>query len=238
MNVSNLAIGVLAAGLATVASASAATITSTPFSIGYGSTAPNGLWSTSEFPQTLPGGDFLLTVDVAGDGQSRTGITFTNGVPDELGGINNAYSAAAGSFAASLTGTYNGTPGDVAAIPNYHVEVQISQMSFYGSAGGTANLKETTLGHEQSQSAQTLPAAYTFAQFVWDSGSGLTNYSSVGTTQTRTFGIDDSPAGGAFLDGFQASGNIVVTYDAVPEPASLGLMALGGLLLVRRRRQV
>jgi hypothetical protein len=244
MKVSSAAI-TMVAGLAMAASASAATITSTPFSVGYGFSAQTNGWNTTEtsWLNTLPSTDFSFGISVVGGQQSNTGPNFTGRkiIAPPAGG-SYGESADPSTFGVTLTGTYTGTPGDVdLSDPGYQITINISQISIYGASQTTNSTQslgfnETTAGHAQSQTPQTIAAGTNYAangpytQAVWDPA----DYSSAATTQVRTF--DLSPTGTIYTDGFEVFGTIDVSYNQVPEPASLGLLAAGSLLLLRRRR--
>jgi hypothetical protein len=243
----------MVAGLATAASVSAATI-STPFSVGYGyqGNATANSWNTSETSSsnTLPSGDFSLSIAMDGTQTSPTGPSFV----DRHLGTGTAGQGPAGTqsgnptnFLATLIANYTGTPADADPInPNYQIEIDITQISVYGTSQTTArtqtlNFNETTTGNTQSQAPVTIAAGTSYAyygpytQVVWDPA----DFQSPITAgpQIRTFTLTRT-ADPIYIDGFEVIGNVVVTYNAaVPEPASLGLMAAAGLLTLRRRRK-
>jgi hypothetical protein len=243
MKVSTATIG-MAAVLALAASAGAATITSGNFSIGYGfsATQTGSGWTTTETAAQNVGltGDFGLSIDPTSSLSSSGGPIFTNRVLQT--GTNGSRSGWPTDFQATITGSYTGTPADAASNPDYHIQVSITEISIYGTdyyVDGTLGFNETTPGNTQSQTPQTInsssltngwdAAAYT--QVSWDP----TDVSVAGLSQTRTFTLSPSSRSQQ-VDGFEVFGNVVVIYNAVPEPASMGLLAAGGLLLMRRRR--
>jgi hypothetical protein len=254
MKVSTATIGMVAV-LALAASAGAATITSGNFSLGYG--YANDHWSTDETsatnspnPNVYLTGDFTLG-DVAFTGikASNGGVGFAdrvlgnNGTNNQSGYIGGGADAP---FSATVTGSYTGpTPVDAAANPNYQVELNITAVKIYatqfGAGSDTVNWTETTVGNLQSQSPQAVGKAgvydpTNYVHIVWNDPTGFLSPSGT-TSQTRSFGLESNDAGNIALDGFEVFGNVVLNYDAVPEPASLGLLAMGGLLMIRRRRK-
>jgi len=247
---------ILAAGLlaAATASAGAATITSGNFSLGYG--YANDKWSTDETssisspnPNVYLSGNFTLgDVTFTGIKASNGGVGFAdrilghNGTNNQSGyigviGVNELFSA-------TITGSYTGpTPADAAANPNYQVEVNITAIKIYaaqfGASSDTVNWTETTAGNVQSQSPQAVGTAgvsdpANYVHIGWNPAEFLSPVGS--TSQTRSFGLGSNNPENIALDGFEIFGNMVLHYDAVPEPASLGLLSLGGLAMRRRRR--
>lgn len=256
------------AGLLCAASAQAATITSTSFSLGYGAdtggpVAPQSVhWTDNETSgsNTDVTGPFTASVaftsrtpspdgdSVYDNGASSSGPIFTGRtLADSPGGVNTGFSSWSPRFQATVSGTYTGPPPiDVAVVANYQFSVVITSIRIWGTAvifntDGLEDLffTETTPLHGTSSLSQTLPTAgasaeqaAAYAQLVWDPA----DFSTPGVTDGRVFVLDTA----AFphqrgIDGFEVFGHLVLTYDAIPEPASLGLLALGGLLLLRRR---
>lgn len=233
----------LAVGL--TSGASAATITSTPFSLGYG--FHNNSWNTTETAafNSLPTGDFSLLVTPSGTGWSASGPSFTNRTLGTSGGD---YSGVSSDFQVVVSATYTGTPLDVDVDPGYQVQLNITSIRIWANGysgpentGTTVAFSETTPGHESVQSPATPTAPYaapqiagSYSQVVWNPDDF---FSDVGTTTTTRTLVLQLPAGAsAAIDGFEVFGDIVVTYNAIPEPAGLGLLA-GGLLLAGRRRR-
>lgn len=235
-----------------VARVDAASITSAPFSFGYGYT-PSATWNTSEtaaFNTPTVQGDFTFTPTVTGGGFDSTGPVFTGRVLGDGSGdyiaTSIAYPGVPGllaSIAASFTGP---APIDAAPVPNYQIVLNISQISIYGanySPGFTAStlaFTELTPGHASNSPAIALnnfapvQLASQVTQLVWDPA----DYAENGFTFTRSFGLlaeDESP-----VDGFEVFGTVTLFYDALPpapEPSSLMLLGLGTLVLSLRRRR-
>ncbi len=238
--------------------ANAATIISDSFSIAQGfaqnGALNSGLYDTSETAgvNVSPGANFTLSVSINAGTLSATGFTFVNGVLANLGGTN--YSSyvdpgLVGAFLVTLDADYTGpTPGDAAPIPNYKLQLNITNVSLWAAGfeaqglSGTLGWTETTAGNAQAQtpvSIETNPGAnwLTLANYnnvAWTP----TGFESTGTNQARTFGQAQTGAGFA-EDGFLVTGNIVLTYDAVPEPSTAGLIFLavgvGGFSFLRRQ---
>jgi hypothetical protein len=234
-----LGLCVLAASL----QATAATISSDSFTFALGKTSADFAWNGNEnaatnSPATI--GDFTYSPSATSDAFSGTGPTFggmtlANGNPGNFSGYSN-------DFVLNITGSYAGTPGD-----NCKVNVEITNVSIYGVAysglsSGDFQFTETTPGHAASSPAVALNTVT--AGDILALG-GAANYNLLawnpddfdvdGTSFTRTFVL----GGSAFaIDGLVVEGKVNLTYDAVPEPATLGLLILGGLGLLRRKMSV
>jgi len=252
----------LLAGLVVTGSARAATITSTNFSLGYGATqlGPQSThWTTLETAgsNTDVTGPFATSVaftartpspdgdDSYDNGASGAGPVFTGRTLAD--GDNTEFSSWSPRFQVTVTGSYTGPPPiDVAPLPNYQFSVVITSIRIWGTArdfnaDGVGDLffTETTPLHGASSPAQAVPTsgptvdlAAAYAQLVWNP----TDFSTPGINDGRVFVLDTA----AFphqrgVDGFEVFGNLVLTYDVIPEPASIGLLAVGGLLFLRRR---
>lgn len=237
-----LAMGVVALG--TAVSASAATISSGSFSIGYGITETTNTWDTTETAGVNVNvtGDFSLALNVVGSLASNAGPLFIDRVLTSSGGSRSGYSP---DFGVTATAAYTGTPVDAAATPNYQITLNVTSIRIYANGYNTSNptdgtsvyFTETTPGNAQSQSPVAVGpyAAANLAGSYTDINWNPVDIYSAGTNQIRNFGFLVN-GGDGFLDGFEIFGDIVVTYDAVPEPASLGLIGVGALLMGRRRR--
>ncbi len=232
-------------------SVNAATIVSDNFSIAQGYVAP-GIFNTSETSSVnvSPGANFDLDVSVIGAALSTTGFTFINGVlGGTLGGNYSSYSSSV--FSVALDASYVGpTPLDAAAIPDYKLQLNITGISIWAAGfslqgqSSTLGWTETTVGNTQAQTQQSIetnpgPNWLTLANYVnliWTPS----GFQSAGEDQTRTFGLAQSIPDNFALDGFLVTGNIVLTYTAVPEPGSTGLVlsaaVIGFIMLHRRAR--
>lgn len=251
-------------GLLSVASAiNAAVISSPNFSIGLGYAQPannvGGVWDNSETatvntPTTQ--GDFSLSLAATGPIYIGRGAKFTNRVL--VDGDNNARAAWINDggvspisvFNAPVTASYNGAaPGDAAATPNYQLQVVITSVSIHaGSEVGSTTLgfAETTASHTQTQTPVALTGtpgsgyqlASSYSKVTWDPADYATSLANLNDAFVRTFGIPSPYAAGSdprYIDGLEITGHVELIYDAVPEPASMALVALGGLCMRRRR---
>lgn len=254
--------GVIGSSLMT-AGAQGAQITSTDFSIGYGFAA-SGTWDTSETAgsNTAISGPFTLSIAPVSNNYEGPGATFpgrvlTNGTV----GVNN-FSAAGNdggggahpAFRVPITANYNGAaPGDASGTPNYQIQIEITSIGIYagvntGAGGPAQNLSftETTPSHGDTSPATsvansgayavgvTRPAA-NYTHLSWDPSDYATSLANLNDTFTRTFSTDAPSSHIIFLDGLEISGRVHLIYDAVPEPASIALLGLGGLFIQRRR---
>lgn len=242
-----------------------ATLTSADFSMGYGadgiattnfrtasSTRP---WSDNEnlannSPTTQ--GAFTFSPQPLGGRSGGFGATFPNRTLTD--GVDGDISAAVSSsvvphFNIPIEASYNGAaPVDVVADdPNYRLMIEITRISIWAAAwpGFRTSMEwdEITAGHgatsptvaliESNQSA--LASSYT--QVAWDPADFGLPLGSVNATATRTFTITPDTVGSDFryLDGLEIEGRVHLVYNAIPEPASLMVLGLGGLVLMRRR---
>jgi hypothetical protein len=233
-----------------VVRAEAVSITSAPFSFGYGYT-PAANWNTSEtaaFNTPTVQGNFTFTPTVTGGGFDGTGPVFTGRVLGNGGGdfiaTSIAYPGQAG-LLASIAAAYTGPlPIDAAPVPNYQIQLNISKVSIYGAdytGFGVPSLAftELTPGHVSNSPAIALPSsspiqfANQMVQLVWDPA----DYAENGFTFTRSFGllaVNESP-----VDGFEVFGTVTLLYENIPapEPSSIVLLGLGTVVLSLHRRR-
>lgn len=71
------------------------------------------------------------------------------------------------------------------------------------------------------------------ADLAFFTGAGTLDYNVVGDS---TFSLSSNTGNLAALATATAGGTITVTYDYIPEPATMGLLGMGALALIRRRR--
>lgn len=251
------ALGFLALTIAVSSGMNAAMIVSDQFSFGYGKDN-----NTSGLPWTLKTGggttsntigNFTFTPTVESGIYASNGPIFNNNRV-LTNGITNASSTAGntGTWSMSVTGSYTGTtPADAAANPNFRITLIIENISIYATSYGNPappnNLlawTETTAGHMSSSepitliyagsTAANLNTAANFLPLAWNPDDFLI----AGTTSTRSFGfLTDTIRP---IDGFEITGRIEITYDAIPEPSTtaLGLLGLATIsfLFFRKRR--
>lgn len=232
-----------------------ATITSANFSLGYGfnrlAVGGVGAWNTLETSSqntatTL--GDFSFVPSLSGLEDTSAGLTFTDRVLATTG----TFSTCAYTMNMSLAGSWTGTkPVDAAADPNYRITIDITSIKVWGHSSNPTEgadkikLTETTSGYEKADYALFAPLHGTMEggniqyvenwnQMIWNP----TNYATSGTSFTRLLNVLNNSAADVPIDGLEIYGNVVLTYDVIPEPTGLLLLGTGSLLaLARRRRQ-
>lgn len=194
--------------------------------------------------------NFTLSTVIVAAASSQSGFAFPNG-DYGIGGLGANWSAyTTPGFLVTLDATYvGGTPGDAAPIPNYKVQLNITSISIRAAAFApqgdsyTLGWTETTPGNTQSQSPQSIetnPGPNWLTLANWDNLAWApAGFQNTGLDQSRTFGLAESNLSGFALDGFLVTGNIVMTYDAVPEPSTMGLifLAAGVVGFSSRRRK-
>jgi len=235
-----------------------AIITSGNFSLGYGYNklaeagtvvSWNGLENTDpRFINVNTLGDFSLVPTLTGITYTAGGTAFTD--RELVNGGSEAQSAYITTM--SLAGTWAGTkPADAAADPNYRITINITGIKIwaYGYEAPqprTLVLRETTPGYTQDYATFTPPFVNTsmynpgpWTQNTWDTLSN--NYTTSGTSSTRSLWLGPNDLVHADLDapmdGLEIYGNVVLTYDVIPEPTGLLLLGTGTLLVLARRRQ-
>lgn len=219
---------------------------------GFVGTGPgSGAFNTSETSgvNISPGSNFIFNVSIAADALSTTGFTFVDAVMGGYG-VDSFSTVSNSTFAVTLDASYVGpTPLDAAAIPDYKLQLNITSISIWAASfapqgeSRTLGWTETTAGNTQAQTQVSIetnpgPNWLTLADYVnliWTPD----GFQSNGEDQTRTFGLAQSVPTSFALEGFQVSGNIVLTYTAVPEPATTGLILVAGVagfVLYRTRK--
>lgn len=255
-----LAGAVLAAGLTTATEA--ATITSADFTIHIGrSEGPppwpvpslyGGEWSEYESsgvnsPHTQ--GNFSFTPTIGSSGWSAGGPIFPNGVlsNDPVDGVepNTGYDL---NFSNSITASYNGAaPGNAAAIPNYRLRLEIDMMRIYSvgyadattvnwSEAGNGSSTPTAVGAYADATPNDIGLASTYTPVTWNPNDPDVVLASLNDPVIREFTFVRTAGTYAVLDGYTVTGRVVLVYDAIPEPASLSLLLLGGAGVLARRR--
>ncbi len=142
-------------------------------------------------------------------GSVNNSITLTPPLGANLGG-----SATTTPVGAQLVGPYDGTPF-TNELPN-------------GPFGADTFRWTIVNGNVDQSNNYVLPADLAFF-----TGVGTLNYNVAGDS---TFSLSSNTGNLAALASATAGGSITVTYEYVPEPATLGLLGMGALVLIRRRR--
>lgn len=241
-------------------------IASSDFCFAYGATEGAGNpWTTTENTATnspTTQGDFSMSAAPSSTGPwSGRGVIFTNRTMGQGDGTTGR-SAWAGDFAAlPITGSYNGlAPADVDPTnPDYKLNLEITGISIYGhhyttgsSASSSMAWSEVTVSHESTMSPSvSLPTsdntskdrwndpAY-YAKVAWDPGDWFAPLASLNSSSVRSFDIlGGGPNDYRLLDGLEISGRVILSYNAVPEPSMLAIMAVAfvGLLAYAWRKQ-
>jgi len=243
----------------------AAQITSSAFTLGYGWLKPGDvqLWTGTEnagtnSPATLGQFTFNAPAPSGGQGMSTTGCTFGNmTLTDGAANYAGFFGVDGGTtYGLSLVidGSYNGVaPANVdTSNPGYKLTLVIDEISVYGISNGghTTAWKwtETTAGHTGESTAVDVLAsagaggfnvAGDYKKIEWNPSDDTVSLNLLGDTVTRTFAL--SPAADAYgaVDGLVIKGYVVLTYNAIPEPSALMLLAPGliGLLASWRKRK-
>lgn len=249
------------------ASAASLAIDSGAFSVGFGYTVDNNSnfdtteTSAANTPTTAAHnvpftvGNFQITIGVStiffgSNGPRFDDREFTNG--DGAG-----RSAASNGTTVTITATYVGPPLPQDAIPGSDAfELKIDQFSVYfmkHTAYLTADPLDDDTGFYAVETtasnpgqSQTLTAtastfladASNYQKLSWNPGDFLAP-GAISVTRTFSFRPGDfalDPAGVFAIDGIEIIGSANLQY-LVPEPTSLALLAMGGMLLSRRRRR-
>ena len=241
-----VAVLVALAGLARPAGASIVTVTSADFSLGYGRTAAG--WGTTETAGSntpTTDGSFSFTPTVTGIAWTSVGPKFLNrvlGDGENVGGQGGDYVGDSYDFLVSIAGSY-----DLALPPgatNPQLTLNITAISLWAIKSDYGVLSpeynETTPSHTSTSSmGVTLndPADFSIAanykQLLWNPA----DFAVAGTSSTRTFTLGAWLSNENPIDGLDILGNVTLTYNNIPEPATMSLLALGGLAMIRRSRR-
>jgi hypothetical protein len=245
-------LGILAVLLLFAGATHAATINSSPFSIGYGAQVnATPTWNTVETssansPTTQ--GDFTFSPVLTGGIFSGNGpiVSVPGGVRTLATGGAGQNVGNSGTFGATINASWTGpTPGDAAATPNYQISLVIDSIRIYGTistsfpTGNDLAFGETTVGHTGTSPAiilNTTTANYQIAtnynQLTWDPA----DYFDAGTTTSRSFNL--VAAASRPVDDFEVFGHVVLSYDVIPEPGAVALVLAAGIALtfIRSRR--
>ena len=236
----NILVVSLVLGFAT--SAQATTISSTPFSFGYGF-AGAGSWGTTETSGAntpTVQGDFSFTPVVTGGAFSGAGPEFPGRVFTNGSGSNDRVGSST-PFSLSIAGAYTGAvPSGVLAT---EITLTISELRIHGAAhsiypGTDLTWNETTIGNEQIGPTATLTVISSGAQYEDISNYELLSWDPTdqpisGLTDTRTFNLLSSNF--RLIDGLEMFGTVEARFIfPIPEPGTGLLLSLGMVFLARR----
>lgn len=197
-------------------------------SIGLGATSNNDIVWLNTFP-TVAGAEKITSVSVAYGANGFTGVSATNGTPVTILVYNDPDGGdpANGTLLASVPSTVQNTN------TNIFNTVVIPGGAVVGSNFAVGVIMRAAQGATNPFPAAEDTTAPSLAGRSWISfdGPNAVNTSNLAATPAANRG---------FIETFGSTlvGNWLVRADgvAVPEPASLGLLGLGTLALVRRRR--
>ena len=185
---------------------------------------------TSDYPSAIPSwtGAGTQNADLTG---GSCGVYAPGGVPE---GINIAYINLNSPGTGYLTQTLSDVLGGVGSTYDLSVDIQRNKADGYKlilSVGAT-QLQSVTYTYDSNVNGFATLAIPTYTVQSGDPiGGALTiRLEAVRTSPDTNPGVDDSAFQQAWLDKVQMSANVV------PEPASLGLLAIAGTLLMRRRK--
>lgn len=212
-------IGMAASGFAGTSTANAATIIMDSSTLN-GSFETNTLWVNS-FAETGTTGEHAYETNWSSDGSRSIRIRST-GVAQNTGSAQNTGFVVSGTDSFDLSFDWN-------ARANWTTDDAIAYSLFTTSdntsAGTITTIAQGSVSGFPSNTAVTIPASFT--------GIGTVAGASVGQQLWIEFAYDVSSYSGSG-DRNARLDNVVLTV--VPEPGSLALMALGGMCLMRRRR--
>lgn len=241
----------------------AAFMASADFQLGYGATGANPVWTAAEnagtnSPATQGDFTFRSVPPTGGEAYSGTGPTFTGMTLNTSSSSDYAafYGIDSGTpygLSLSITGSYNGTaPSNASSTPDYRLTLEVANISVYGiAATGTEQnwyWQETTPGHLRTSAVVTVGSTSNGADFAlaskytkvaWNPDDDAVSLTGLNDQLTRTFTL--LPVNGCYasIDGIELQGRVLLTYNLVPEPSTVILLAsaLLGLLCYAWRKQ-
>lgn len=189
--------------------------------MGCGAAAFGQSFSSTGGPYAIPDSDpngVKATVDVTGSVGALKSVSFTN-----------LHHSWVGDLTMTLTDPNNNSVSimnraGVGPNSTFGLSFDLSGANSYSFVPGTADLWANT--------SNPLPSG---AYSPFDNNNGtevMTNYSGVGGSGTWSLFVTDSAGGDT--GGFDV---VTLTFTPVPEPASLAILGLGALALLRRRKK-
>lgn len=237
-------------------------ITSGEFSLAYGATAIGSgvnTWSlvTSSTPQaSFEFAPAPVGAGFSGSGPTFDGVTIYDGSTTDVSG----WLGVGSGFTVPITAKYVGpAPSNASpSMPNYQLALEITSLKVWASdapaagsqASGWMAWAETTSGHSAlqdwpGQTTVTVGTAWNLEKYytpvVWNPDDYSVTLAGLNDSYTRTFGARYATGGIDYRlgDGLVVSGRVHLTYNAVPEPGTLMLLATGlmGLIAYAWRKQ-